>query len=137
MATIINFTAAGSSTTIDDAILMGAADIGAGTYAFLDLSRLPTKSGNERSFNSDDTPPIDPSSQDIDHSKVHTDLLSTVPGTIVGDVEYYKFRVDHNESNSNPNGQISLDAFKARVGWVPARRRSISHDAQGPPRAPT
>ena len=105
MATIINLTAAGSSTTIDDAIFVDSANIGSGTgnyNTFLALSPTPSQSGNEQGFNSDDTPPIDPSNQDIDQSKTHTVLLSTVPVTIVDGVEhvdYYEFRVDLNESN--------------------------------------
>jgi len=35
-----------------------------------------------------------------------------VPVAIVNGVQYYEFRVDLNESNSNPDGQISLDQFK-------------------------
>ena len=116
MATIINLTAAGSSTTIDDAIFVDSANIGSGTgnyNTFLaDQAPRPRNPGNEQGFNSDDTPPIDPTNQDIDQSKTHTVLLSTVPVTIVDGVAYYEFRVDFNESNSNPNGQISLDAVQ-------------------------
>jgi len=115
MATIINLTAPGSSTTIDDAIFMDSANIGSGTgnyNTFLAVSPTPSQSGNEQGFNSDDTPPINSTNQDIDQAKTHTVLLSTVPVTIVDGVAYYEFRVDLNESNSNPTGQISLDAFK-------------------------
>src|SRR6188474_1595520 len=115
MPTTINLTAAGSSTTIDGAVFLDSANIGSGTgnyNTFLAVSPTPSQSGNEQGFNSDQTPPIDPSNQDIDQAKTHTVRLSSVPVTIVNGVEYYEFRVDLNESNSNPNGQISLDAFR-------------------------
>ncbi|MBR1279238.1 SdrD B-like domain-containing protein [Bradyrhizobium sp. AUGA SZCCT0283] len=115
MATIIDLKAAGSSTTIDGAIFQDSANVGSGTgnyNTFLAISPTPSQSGNEQGFNSDDTTPIDPSNQDIGASKTHTVLLSTVPITIVNGVQYYEFRVDLNEANSNPDGQISLDQFK-------------------------
>ncbi|WP_210315727.1 SdrD B-like domain-containing protein, partial [Bradyrhizobium sp. cir1] len=115
MATEIDLTAAGSQTTIDGAIFLDSANIGSGTgnyNTFLALSPTPSQSGNEQGFNSDDTPPINSTNQDIDQSKTHTVLLSSVPIIVVNGIEYYEFRVDLNEANSNPNGQISLDQFK-------------------------
>ncbi|WP_025031918.1 DUF7507 domain-containing protein [Bradyrhizobium sp. DOA9] len=115
MATEIDLTTAGSQTTIDGAIFLDSANIGSGTgnyNTFLALSPTPSQSGNEQGFNSDDTPPINSTNEDIDQAKTHTVLLSNVPIIVVNGVEYYEFRVDLNEANSNPNGQISLDQFK-------------------------
>ena len=80
MATIINLTAPGSSTTIDDAIFVDSANIGSGTgnyNTFLALSPTPSQSGNEQGFNSNDTPPIDPSNQDV---LAHLDRLAGETG---------------------------------------------------------
>ncbi|CAN7345707.1 beta strand repeat-containing protein [Rhizobium sp. LjRoot254] len=108
----INLTAAGASTTINGAIFVDSANVGSGTGNYNTILAISDNDGNETGFNSDDTQPLDPSNEDIDQSKTHTVLLSTVPVTIVNGVEYYEFRVDLNESNSNPGGQISLDTFK-------------------------
>ena len=111
MATIINLTAAGSSTTIDDAIFVDSANIGSGTgnyNTFFAILNPALAIGNEQGFNSDDTAPLDPSNQDMDPSKTHTVLLSTVPVTIVNGVEYYEFRVDLNESTAIPTARSRL-----------------------------
>ncbi|KFC75903.1 Mo-co oxidoreductase dimerization domain protein [Bosea sp. LC85] len=111
-ATEIDLRTAGSSTTVNGAVFFDSANIGAGTGNYNTILAISDNDGNERGFNSDDTPPLDASNNNIDQAKTHTVLLSTVPITIVNGVAYYEFRVDLNESNSNPNGQISLDAFK-------------------------
>ena len=79
--TIIDLTEAESSVTIDGAIFQDSANIGSGTgnyNTFLALSPTPSQSGNEQGFNSDDTAPKNPANPDIDLSKTHTVLLSTV-----------------------------------------------------------
>src|SRR5262249_15671008 len=87
-------------------------NVGSGTGIYNTFLAIRDNDGNELGFNTDDTPPIDASNPNLDQSKTHAVLLSTVPVTIVNGVEYYEFRLDLNQSNSNPTGQISLDAFK-------------------------
>ena len=112
MAIETNLTTAGSQTTIGGAVFLDSANIGSGTGNYNTFLAVGDNDGNELGFNSGDTPPLDASNNNIDQAKTHTVLLSTVPVTIVNGVEYYEFRVDLNENNSNPSGQISLDAFK-------------------------
>jgi uncharacterized repeat protein (TIGR01451 family) len=108
----IDLRAAGSSVTINDAIFLDSANVGSGTGTYNTFLAIGDNDGNEEGFNSDDTPPLDSSNKDIDHAKTHSILLSEIPIKVVDGVEYYEFRVDLNENNSNPDGQISLDTFK-------------------------
>ena len=120
----VDLTTAGSTTTIDGAIFQDSANIGSGTGNYETFLALGDNDGNEAAFNSDDTPPLDASNTNLDHAKSETLLLSSIPiiigtgsiasggnGGEVG-VAYYEFRVDLNEANSNPSGQISLDTFQ-------------------------
>jgi hypothetical protein len=110
--------AAGSSTTIGGAIFQDSANIGSGTggyNTFLAVQDNNDAGSAEAAFNSDDDSPIEPSNPEQDLSKSHTVRLSDIPIKVIGGIEYYEFRVDLNESNSNPNGQISLDQFIIKV----------------------
>lgn len=113
-ATETDLRAAGSSTTIGGVIFRDSANIGSGTggyNTFLALQDNNDAGSSEAAFNSDDTSPIEPSNPELDLAKSQTVLLANIPVTIVGGVQYYEFRIDLNEANSDPNGQISLDKF--------------------------
>ena len=111
-----DITGATASVTIDDVIFTRAGNLGSGTgnyNTFLAIS--PTASqhdGFEAGFNSDDTPPLDSTNNEIDQSKTHTVLLSSLVQVTVDGVQYYQIRLDLNEDNSGLNPQISLDQFK-------------------------
>ncbi len=108
----IDLRAATSEVTIDGAIFQDSANIGSGTGNYETFLAIGDNDGNERGFNSDDSPPIDGSNDNLDHAKSETVLLSNIPIIVINGVEYYEFRADLNEANSNPNGQISLDTFQ-------------------------
>ena len=107
-----DITPAESFVEIGGVIFTDAANTGSGTGNYNTFLAISDNDGVEEGFNSDDTPGIDPSNKDIDHAKTHTILLSDLVIVTVDGVQYYEFRVDLNESNSDPNAQISLDQFK-------------------------
>jgi uncharacterized repeat protein (TIGR01451 family) len=108
----LDITPAGSSTTIGGVIFTDAVNTGSGTGNYNTFLAISDNDGVEEGFNSDDTPPIDASNKDIDQAKTHTVKLSSLVVVTIGGVQYYEFRVDLNEANSDPNAQISLDQFK-------------------------
>jgi hypothetical protein len=57
MATLINLTTAGASTTIDGAIFTDSANIGSGTGNYNTFLAIKDNDGNEVGFNTDDAPP--------------------------------------------------------------------------------
>ena len=107
-----DITPAGSFVNIGGVLFTDAANTGSGTGNYNTFLAISDNDGIEEGFNSDDTPGIDPSNKDIDHAKTHTVKLSDLVIVTVNGVQYYEFRVDLNESNSDPNAQISLDQFK-------------------------
>lgn len=113
---VINLTAPGASHTIngsgEDAIILDSVNIGSGTGNYNTFLAIGDNDGNEFGFNSNDTSPINPTNPNQDLSKSEVVLLSTVPITVIGGVEYYEFRMDLNEPNNATAGQISLDTFK-------------------------
>jgi len=108
----LDITNPGDSTTIGGVIFTDAVNTGSGTGNYNTFLAISNNSGVESGFNSDDTPPIDNTNSDIDQAKTHTVLLSNLVVVTVNGVQYYEFRVDLNEANSDPNAQISLDQFK-------------------------
>ncbi len=108
----IDLRAATSEVTINGAIFQDSANIGSGTGNYETFLAIGDNDGNERGFNSDNAPPLDDSNNNLDHAKSETLLLSNIPIIVIDGVEYYEFRTDINEANSNPNGQISLDTFQ-------------------------
>ena len=114
-ATDYDLTNGGSYTIINGVVFTDAANTGSGTgnyNTFLALQDNNDAGSSEAGFNTDDTPPIDSSNVEIDQSKTHTVLLSSLVVTTIDGVDYYEFRVDLNENNSDPNAQISLDTFQ-------------------------
>ena len=107
-----DITPAESFVDIGGVIFTDAANTGSGTGNYNTFLAISDNDGTEEGFNSDDTPGIDPSNANIDHAKTHTVKLSDLVIVTVEGVQYYEFRVDLNESNSDPNAQISLDQFK-------------------------
>ena len=108
----IDISNAGDSTTVGNVIFTDAVNVGSGTGNYNTFLAISNNGGIESGFNSDDTPPIDGSNSDIDQAKTHTVRLSDLVIITVGGVQYYQFRIDLNEANSDPNGQISLDKFQ-------------------------
>ncbi len=108
----LDITPSGSSTNIGGVIFTDAVNTGSGTGNYNTFLAISDNDGVEEGFNSDDTPPIDASNKDIDQAKTHTVKLSDLVIVTVNGVQYYEFRVDLNEANSDPNAQISLDQFK-------------------------
>ncbi|HEY0629189.1 MAG TPA: SdrD B-like domain-containing protein, partial [Sphingomicrobium sp.] len=107
-----DITPSGSFVNIGGVLFTDAANTGSGTGNYNTFLAISNNSGIEQGFNSDDTPPIDASNKDIDQAKTHTVKLSDLVVVTVNGVQYYEFRVDLNEANSDPNAQISLDQFK-------------------------
>jgi hypothetical protein len=107
-----DITPSGSSVTIGGVTFTDAVNTGSGTGNYNTFLAISNNSGVESGFNSDDTPPIDASNHDIDQAKTHTVKLSDLVIVTVNGQQYYEFRVDLNEANSDPNAQISLDQFK-------------------------
>ena len=107
-----DITPSGSFVNIGGVIFTDAVNTGSGTGNYNTFLAISDNDGIEEGFNSDDTPPIDDSNENIDHAKTHTVKLSDLVIVTVDGVQYYEFRVDLNESNSDPNAQISLDQFK-------------------------
>ncbi|MDV3256199.1 MAG: hypothetical protein LOX97_00100, partial [Sphingomonas sp.] len=107
-----DITPSGSFVNIGGIIFTDAANTGSGTGNYNTFLAVQDNDGVEQGFNSDDTPPIDDSNENIDHAKTHTVKLSDLVVVTIDGVQYYEFRVDLNEANSDPNAQISLDQFK-------------------------
>jgi hypothetical protein len=105
---------AANSIYVDDegVIYQDSANIGSGTGGYNTFLALSGNDGNIAGFNSDDEGAVEPSNPDQDLSKSETVLLASVPITTINGVQYYEIRVDLNEANSNPDGQISLDGFQ-------------------------
>src|SRR6185369_15643320 len=106
-----DITNAGDSVTIGGVTFADAVTVGSGTGNYNTFLAISNNSGVESGFNSDDTPPIDGTNHDIDQAKTHTVKLSDLVIITVNGQQYYQFRVDLNEANSDPNAQISLDQF--------------------------
>uniref|UniRef100_UPI003A9A49B5 DUF7507 domain-containing protein n=1 Tax=Stappia sp. TaxID=1870903 RepID=UPI003A9A49B5 len=109
--TDISIEAPGSSADIDGVIFQDSANIGSGTGNYNTFLALKGNDGVVRGFNTDDSGGNDPSNPEVDLSKTETLLLGSIPIILVDGVEYYEFRLDLNESNSNPDAQISLNQF--------------------------
>src|SRR5688572_5931147 len=107
-----DITDAGDFVNIGGVIFTDAVNTGSGTGGYNTFLAISDNDGVEQGFNSDDTPPIDDSNENIDQAKTHTVKLSDLVIVTVNGVQYYEFRVDLNEANSDPNAQISLDQFK-------------------------
>src|SRR6187200_817180 len=99
----IDITPSGSSTTVGTVIFTDAVNVGSGTGNYNTFLAISNNDGVESGFNSDDAPPIDATNSDIDHAKTHTVRLSDLVVVTVGGVQYYQFRIDLNEANSDPN----------------------------------
>jgi hypothetical protein len=133
MATETDLRSSGATTTIGGAIFQDSANLGAGTGGYNTI--LAVQDNNdpgtaEAGFNTDDTPPIDASNREIDHAKTETVLLANVPIKVLASgIAYYEFRVDLNESNSDPTGQISLDQFIIRSSTSNALQTKAQFDA--------
>ena len=107
-----DITDAGDFVNIGGVIFTDAVNTGSGTGNYNTFLAISDNDGVEHGFNSDDTPPIDDSNENIDQAKTHTVKLSDLVIVTVNGVQYYEFRVDLNESNSDPDAQISLDQFQ-------------------------
>ena len=108
MADRIDLTTANSSEDIGGAIFLDSANVGSGTGNYNTFLKLENNDGDVAGFNSDFN---DPSNSEIGASQTETVLLANIPIVIIDGVEYYAFRVDLNEKNSDPAGQITLNTF--------------------------
>jgi len=112
----LNITGNLAQGTINGAIYADADSLGSGTGSyntFLAIQDNNDPNAYEQGFNSDDSGSLDPTNTEMDAAKSHTVKLGDLVVTSVNGVLYYEFRVDLNESNSDPTiAQISLDTFK-------------------------
>jgi uncharacterized repeat protein (TIGR01451 family) len=108
----VDITNAGDFTVVNGVTFTDAVRVGSGTGGYNTFLAISNNSGVESGFNSDQTPPIDATNHDIDQAKTHTVKLGDLVVTTIGGVDYYQIRIDLNESNSDPNAQLSLDQFK-------------------------
>uniref|UniRef100_UPI0026050E98 DUF7507 domain-containing protein n=1 Tax=uncultured Sphingorhabdus sp. TaxID=1686106 RepID=UPI0026050E98 len=109
----IDLTAEGSETTIGGVIFQDADNIGSGTGNYEPFLAIRDNDGNEAGFNTDTDSNV-ASNPDIDQSKTHSVLLSTMPIIVIDGVEYFEIRLDINENNSDE--LVSLNQFKLYAG---------------------
>ena len=109
----IDLTAEGSETTIGGVIFQDADNIGSGTGNYEPFLAIRDNDGNEAGFNTDTDSNV-ASNPNIDQSKTHSVLLSTMPIIVIDGVEYFEIRLDINETNSDE--LVSLNQFKLYAG---------------------
>jgi hypothetical protein len=105
---IVDISTLNDTDVVNGAIITNttlAISTGTGVFdPFLAIQASPSEEG----FNTDSGLPLD----DTHDSFTHSILLSTIPTVTVNGVEYLEFRVDLNESNSDPDDLIMLQQLR-------------------------
>jgi len=106
-----DITPSGSFVTIGGVTFTDSANVGSGTggyNTFLAIQDDNDAGDAEEGFNSE--------TEGADNHELksftHVVLLSDLVITTINGVQYYEFRMDLNEANSDPDAQLSLDQFK-------------------------
>jgi uncharacterized repeat protein (TIGR01451 family) len=109
----IDLTSPGSTTTIDGVIVTYGDPIGSGTGIYEPFLGINDNDGDEEAFNTDENHVLD-----SDQSKTSSLTFNDVPVKIIDGVEYFEFRLDLNQENSDPD--ISLTSLKLYYSGAPA-----------------
>jgi hypothetical protein len=120
-----DITPAGSFVVIDGAQFTDAVNVGSGTgnfNTFLSVQDSNDAGDVEQGFNTDVYGGAGNEEIKADQNHTHSVTLANLVQITVGGIDYYQFRIDLNEANSDPNAQISLDEFQVYTSTPPTVR---------------
>ena len=83
----VDITNAGDFTVVNGVTFTDAVRVGSGTGGYNTFLAISNNSGVESGFNSDDTPPINATTADIDQAKTHSVKLSSLVVKTIGGVD--------------------------------------------------